>query len=82
MATKQKVLKALDELGALLIQDPGKYDYEEIEILAPQGKFWESNLSGVLCYEFDRYSMSKAELWDQVMIDIEQGVLDESEADA
>jgi len=80
MATKQKVLKALDQLGALLIQDPSKYDYEEIEILAPQGKFWESNLCGVLCYEFDRYSMTKSELWDAVLEDIEDGLVDDCES--
>jgi hypothetical protein len=77
MATKQKVIKALDQLGAILTQDPGKYDYEEIEIIAPQGKVWASNLCQVLCFEFDRYSMTKAELWDEVLNDIEDGFLDE-----
>jgi hypothetical protein len=80
MATKQKVIKALDQLGATLTQDPGKYDYEEIEIVAPQGKVWASNLCAVLCFEFDRYSMTKAELWDEVMNDIEDGLVDESES--
>ena len=82
MATKQKVIKLLDELGAMLIQDPGKYDFEEIEILAPQGKFWESNLCGVLCYEFDRHTMTKAELWDEVINDIEDGLINELEVGA
>ena len=77
MATKQKVIKALDQLGATLTQDPGKYDFEEIEIVAPQGKVWASNLCAVLCFEFDRSSMTKAELWDEVMNDIEDGFLDE-----
>lgn len=77
MATKQKVIKALDQLGATLTQDPGKYDYEEIEIVAPQGKVWASNLCQVLCFEFDRYSMTKPELWDEVLNDIEDGFLDE-----
>jgi len=80
MATKQKVIKALEQLGATLTQDPGKYDFEEIEILAPQGKFWESNLCGVLSYEFDRHSMTKAELWDEVMNDIEDGLVDDCES--
>jgi hypothetical protein len=80
MATKQKVIKALEQLGASLTQDPGKYDYEEIEIVAPHGKVWASNLCGVLCYEFDRHSMTKAELWDEAMYDIEEGLLDESES--
>jgi hypothetical protein len=77
MATKQKVIKALDQLGATLTQDFGKYHYEEIEIVAPQGKVWASNLCQVLCFEFDRYSMTKAELWDEVLNDIEDGFLDE-----
>jgi hypothetical protein len=80
MATKQQVSKALEQLGAALTQDPGKYDFDEIEIVAPEGKVWASNLSGVLCFEFDRYSMTKAELWDEVLNDIEDGLLDESQA--
>jgi hypothetical protein len=82
MATKQKMMKALAELGASLSQDPAKYHYDSVEIVAPAGKVWASNFCAVLCFEYDRYSMSKAELWDEVMIDIEQGVLDESEVDA
>jgi hypothetical protein len=79
MATKQKMMKALAELGASLSQDPSRYHYESVEIVAPVGKVWASNLCGVLCFEYDRYNMSKAELWDEVMIDIEQGVIDQSD---
>lgn len=75
-------MKALAELGASLSQDPSRYHYESVEIVAPAGKVWAANLCGVLCFEYDRYNMSKAELWDEVMIDIEQGVLDESEVGA
>ena len=80
MATKQQVSKAVEQLGASFTQDPGKYDFEEIELVAPQGKVWASNLCEVLCFEFDRYSMTKAELWDEVMNDIENGLVDDCES--
>jgi uncharacterized protein YegL len=80
MATKQKVNKALEQLGASLTQDPGKYDFEEIEIVAPDGKVWASNLCAVLCFEFDRYSITKAELWDEVLTNIDEGLLDEDDS--
>lgn len=80
MATKQKVTKALAELGATLNQDPGPYDYQEIELVAPTGKVWAANLCEVLCHTFDRHIMTKSELWDEALIDIEQGLLDESES--
>jgi hypothetical protein len=80
MASKQKMMKALSELGASLTQDPARYHYESVEIVAPVGKVWAANLCQVLCFEFDRYSMTKAELWDEVLSDIEQGLLDESQA--
>lgn len=82
MATKQKVTKALTELGATLNQDVGKYHYDEIELVAPTGKVWVANLCSVLCFEYDKYSMTKSEFWDEAMIDIEQGLIDESEVQA
>ena len=60
MATKQQATKALTELGATMNQDAGKYHYDEIELVAPTGKVWASNLCQVLCYEFDKYSMTKS----------------------
>ena len=80
MATKQKVTKAITELGATLSQQPGKYSYDDFEALAPNEKVWAANLCKVLCYEYDRYIMTKAEFWDEVLLDIEQGYLDQSEA--
>jgi hypothetical protein len=80
MATKQKVTKALAEIGASFSQDAGKYHYDEIELVAPTGKVWAANFCEVLCYEFDKYSMTKAEFWDEALTDIEHGLLDESQA--
>jgi len=80
MATKQNVTKALTELGASLHQQPGRYSYDDIELVAPTGKVWAANLCEVLCYEFDKYSMTKAEFWDEALTDLEQGLLDESES--
>ncbi len=80
MATKQQVSKAVEKLGASFTQDLGKYDFDEIEVVAPKGKVWASNLCAVLCFEFDRYSMSKAQLWDEVLSNLDEGLLDESES--
>jgi hypothetical protein len=80
MATKQKVIKALTELGATLTEQPGKYHYDDFEALAPVGKAWAANLCEVLCYEYDRDIMTKAEFWDEVLIDIEQGYQDETDS--
>lgn len=80
MATKQKVTKALAELGASLHIQQGRHDYEDVELVAPTGKVWSANLCEVLCYEYDKYSMTKAEFWDEALTDIEQGLLDESES--
>jgi len=82
MATKQKVTKALAELGATLTQQPGRHHYDDFEVIAPEGKVWAGNFCEVLCYEYDKDSMTKAEFWDEVLTDIEQGVLDESEVGA
>ena len=80
MATKQQVTKALAELGATIKQDAGKYHYDELELLAPTGKVWASNLCQVLCLQFDKYSMTKAEFWDEVLTDIQDGLIDESDS--
>lgn len=77
MATKQKVHKALQELGASLQQQPGKYTFDDFEVVAPEGKIWSGNLCEVLCYEYDRDIMTKSEFWDEVLTDIEQGLQDE-----
>ena len=79
MATKQKVLKALNELEAELNQQPGRHHYDDFEIVAPEGKVWAGNLCEVYCYEYDSDSMTKSEFWDEVLIDIAQGLIDESE---
>lgn len=78
MATKQKVLKALNELGAEITQHAGSFHYDEFEVVAPEGKVWAGNFCEVLCYEYDKYLMTKAEFWDEVLTDIEQGLIDES----
>jgi hypothetical protein len=77
MATKQKVNKALQELGAELNQQAGKWNLDDFEVVAPEGKVWAGNFCEVLCYEYDKYIMTKAEFWDEVLTDIEQGLLDE-----
>ncbi len=79
MATKQKVLKALNELGAELTQQPGKYHWDDFEMVAPEGKIWAGNFCQALCYTYDKDIMTKAEFWDEVLTDLEEGLLDESE---
>jgi hypothetical protein len=78
MATKQKVLKAINELRAELTQHAGIWHYDEFEVVAPEGKVWAGNFCEVLCYEYDKDIMTKAEFWDEVLTDIEQGLIDES----
>jgi hypothetical protein len=80
MATKQKVVKALVEIGATLTQQPGRAYYDDFEMIAPEGKVWAGNFCEVLCYQYDKDIMTKAEFWYEVLTDIEQGLLDESEA--
>jgi hypothetical protein len=80
MATKQKVTKALAELGATLTEHAGSFHYDEFEIVAPNAKVWAGNLCEVLCYEYDSDMMTKAEFWDEIMIDVEQGLIDESDS--
>jgi hypothetical protein len=82
MATKQQVSKALEQLGASLHQQPGKYSFDDFEVIAPQGKVWAGNLCEVLCYEYDRDIMTKSEFWDEVINDIEDGLINESEVGA
>jgi hypothetical protein len=77
MATKQQVLKALNKLAAELHQQPGIWHYDDYEMIAPAGKFWAGNLSQVYAYEYDSDMMSKSEFWDEIMIDIEQGLIDQ-----
>jgi hypothetical protein len=76
MATKQQVNKVLRELGAELNQQAGRHHYDDFEVVAPEGKVWAGNLCEVYCYEYDSDSMTKAEFWDEVLIDLEQGLLD------
>jgi hypothetical protein len=80
MATKQKVLKVLNELRAELNQQPGRHYFDDFEVVAPEGKIWAGNFCEVLCYEYDKDTMTKAEFWDEVLIDIEQGLIDESDS--
>jgi hypothetical protein len=82
MATKQKVTKALTELGASLHQQAGRHHYDDYEVIAPEGKVWAGNLCEVYCYEYDSDMMTKAEFWDEILIDVEQGLIDESEVGA
>jgi hypothetical protein len=77
MATKQKVVKALTELGAELHQHAGCFNYDEFEVVAPEGKIWAGNFCAVLCYEYDKDMMTKAEFWDEVLTDLEQGLLNQ-----
>jgi hypothetical protein len=81
MATKHQVNKALQELGAELDQQPGKYHYDEFEVVAPEGKVWAGNMCSVLCYTYDKDMMTKAEFWDEVLTDLEEGLMDESEVE-
>ena len=82
MATKHQVNKALKELGGELTQQAGKYHYDDFEVIAPEGKVWVANLSEVLCLQYDSDSMTKAEFWDEVLTDIKEGWMDESEVNA
>jgi len=79
MATIHQVRKALTELGATFDKQPGKFIYEDVELLAPEGKVWAANFSSVLCFTVEE-DIKKAELWDLVLDDIKDGLLDESEA--
>ena len=79
MARKQKVLKRLTEMDAELTQHAGSFNYDEFEVVAPEGKVWAGNFCEVLCYEYDKYTMTKAEFWDEVLSDLEEGLLDQSE---
>ena len=78
MATIHQVRKALTEIGATFDKQPGRFIYEDVELLAPQGKVWASNFSSVLCFTVEE-DIKKAELWDLVLDDIKDGLLDESE---
>lgn len=81
MTTKHQVNKTLKELGAELSQQPGKYNWDDFEVVAPEGKVWAGNLCSVLCYTYDNYIMTKSEFWDEVLTDLAEGLLDQSEAE-
>lgn len=76
MTTKHQVNKALKELGVELSQQPGRYNYDDYELVAPEGKVWGGNLCEVLCYTYDSYIMTKAEFWSEIMNDIDEGLID------
>ena len=82
MATKQQVSKVLEKIGASLHQQAGRHHYDDFEVCAPEGYVWAGNLCEVYCYEYDSDMMTKSEFWDEVLNDIEQGLLDESEVGA
>jgi hypothetical protein len=79
MATIHQVRKALTELGATFHKQQGRFIFEDVELLAPKGKVWAANLCTVLCFEVEE-DIAKADLWDLVLDDIKDGLLDESEA--
>jgi hypothetical protein len=82
MATKHQVNKAIKEFGAVLNQQAGKYHWDDFEVVAPEGKVWAGNFCEVLCYTYDKDIMTKAEFWDEVLTDLEEGLIDESEVGA
>ena len=79
MATIYQVRKALTEIGATFDKQPGRFIYEDVELRAPEGKVWASNLCSVLCFQVEE-DIAKADLWDLVLDDIKDGLIDESEA--
>jgi hypothetical protein len=78
MATIYQVRKALEEIGATFDKQQGRFIYEDVELLAPEGKVWASNLCSVLCFQVEE-DIRKSDLWDLVLDDIKDGVIDESE---
>jgi len=76
MTTKHQINKVLKELGVELSQQPGRYNYDDYELVAPEGKVWAGNFCEVLCYEYDKDIMTKAEFWDEIMNDIDEGLID------